>query len=217
MSQYDQKIHLWGRVSGILAIIAFASYPLLVSIYFNAWPYLGALGKGLLGVIPVFYTVGIIEAFTYAPMLGARGSYLSSVTRTTTTLQAPRAIIATKVAKVEPGTPEGEVISTIAIGISSIVTTVILFLGMLLLNTLAPILESPTLAPAFANILPALFGGLAVIFISRNWKIAVGPMVFMLILFIVMPSLADKVSLLVPVGAILAIVLSRFLYKKGKL
>ena len=108
MSQYDQKIHLWGRVSGILAIIAFASYPLLVSIYFNAWPYLGALGKGLLGVIPVFYTVGIIEAFTYAPMLGAGGSYLSFVTGNITNLKAPCAINAMKVAKVEPGTPEGE-------------------------------------------------------------------------------------------------------------
>ncbi len=122
-----------------------------------------------------------------------------------------------KVAKVEPGTPEGEAISTLAIGVSSIVTTIILFLGMLLLSSLAPILESPLLAPAFANILPALFGGLAVVFVSRNWKIAVGPMVLMLVLFIAQPGLASAVSLLVPVGAVFAIVLSRILYKKGKL
>ncbi|HZK29090.1 MAG TPA: hypothetical protein VFD19_02610 [Clostridia bacterium] len=217
MSQYELKIHRWGRISGILAIIVFASYPLLLSIYFNAWPYLDALGKGLLGVVPVFYTVGIIEAFTYAPMLGAGGSYLSFVTGNITNLKAPCAINAMKVAKVEPGTPEGDVISTLAIGISSIVTTVILFLGMILLNSLRPILESPTLAPAFANILPALFGGLAVVFISRNWKIAIGPMIFMLVLFVVQPGLANAVSLLVPVGAILAITLARILYKKGKL
>lgn len=217
MSMYEEKIHRWGRISGILAMVMFAAYPLLLSIYFNAWPYLGALGKGLLGVVPVFYTVGVIEAFTYGPMLGAGGSYLSFVTGNITNLKAPCAINAMKVAKVEPGTPEGEVISTLAIGISSIVTTLILFLGMVLLSQLAPILESPVLAPAFANILPALFGGLAVVFISRNWKIALGPMLFMLALFLVQPGLASAVSLLVPVGALIAIGLSRILYKKGRL
>ncbi|HHX30199.1 MAG TPA: hypothetical protein GX720_03115 [Clostridiaceae bacterium] len=215
MSLYEQKIHRWGRISGILALIMFTAYPLLLSIYFKAWPYLGALGKGLLGVIPIFYTVGVIEAFTYGPMLGAGGSYLSFVTGNITNLKAPCAINAMKVAKAEPGTPEGEVISTLAIGISSIVTTLILFLGMVLLSSIAPILESPTLAPAFANILPALFGGLAVVFVSRNWKIAVGPMAFMLILFIVQPGLASAVSLLVPVGAVFAIGVSRVLYKRG--
>lgn len=217
MSQYEKNIHRWGRVSGVLAFIMFTAYPLLLSIYFNAWPYLDALAKGLLGVVPIFYTVGVIEAFTYGPMLGAGGSYLSFVTGNITNLKAPCAINAMKVAKVEPGTAEGEAISTLAIGVSSIVTTIILFLGMLLLSSLAPILESPLLAPAFANILPALFGGLAVVFVSRNWKIAVGPMVLMLVLFIVQPGLAGAVSLLVPVGAVFAIVLSRILYKKGKL
>ncbi|MFA5585118.1 MAG: hypothetical protein WDA02_01020 [Saccharofermentanales bacterium] len=217
MSHYEQKIHRWGRISGLLAILMFTLYPLLLSIYFKAWPYLGALGKGLLGVVPVFYTIGIIEAFTYGPMLGAGGSYLSFVTGNITNLKAPCAINAMKVAKVEPGTAEGEVISTLAIGISSIVTTIILFLGMLLLSNLSPVLESPLLAPAFANILPALFGGLAVVFISRNWKIALGPMLFMLVLFLVQPGLAEAVSLLVPVGAVIALVLSRILYKRGRL
>jgi len=217
MSMYEQKIHRWGRISGILAMVMFIAYPLLMSLYFNAWPYLGALGKGLIGVVPIFYTVGIIEALTYGPMLGAGGSYLGFVTGNITNLKAPCAINAMKVAKAEPGTPEGEVVSTLAIGVSSIVTTIILFIGMVLLSSLAPILESPVLKPAFDNILPALFGGLAVVFISRNWKIAIGPMLFMLALFIVQPGLADAVSMLVPVGAVIAILISRLLYKKGKL
>ena len=120
MSMYEQKIHRWGRISGILAIVMFIAYPLLMSLYFNAWPYLGALGKGLIGVVPIFYTVGIIEALTYGPMLGAGGSYLGFVTGNITNLKAPCAINAMKVAKADPGTPEGEVVSTLAIGISSI-------------------------------------------------------------------------------------------------
>jgi len=46
---------------------------------------------------------------------------------------------------------------------------------VILLSQLQPILESELLAPAFDNILPALFGALAVVFISKNWKIAMAP------------------------------------------
>ena len=119
-------------------------------------------------------------------------------------------------AKVKPGSEEGEVISTIAIATTSIVTTIILALGVLLFAQLTPVLESSVLKPAFKMILPALFGGLGVVYISKNWKIAVAPLLFMIVLFLIVPSLASSVSVLVPVGALVAIGVARILYKKGK-
>ena len=71
------------------------------------------------------------------------------------------------------------------------------------------------LEPAFDNILPALFGGLGVVYISKNWKIAVAPLAFMVVLFLLVPSLASSVGVLVPVGALVCIGVSRILYKKG--
>ena len=71
--------------------------------------------------------------------------------------------------------------------------------------------------PAFDNILPALFGGLAVVYVSKNWKIAIAPLVFMVVLFLLVPSLSGSVGVLVPVGALIAIGSARVLYKKGKL
>ena len=120
-------------------------------------------------------------------------------------------------ANVEATSEEGEVISTIAIATSAIVTTLIIALGVLMLGYLQPVLESPVLTPAFDNILPALFGGLGVVYISKNWKIAIAPLVFMIVLFLLVPSLAGSVGVLVPVGALVAIGVSRILYKKGKL
>ena len=137
------------------------------------------------------------------------------VTGNLTNLKVPCALSAMEVAKVKPGTEEGELISTISIAVSSIVTTLIIFVGVLLLSQLQPVLESEALAPAFANILPSLFGALAVVFISKNWKIALAPLILMLALFISVPSLANSVSVLVPVGAIIAIAAARILYKKG--
>ena len=115
------------------------------------------------------------------------------------------------------GTEEGEVISTIAIASSTITTTVIITIGVLLLSQLTPILHSPVLKPAFDHILPALFGGLGVVYISKDWKIAIAPVCFMVILFLLVPSLASSVGVLVPVGALISLGVARILYKKGKL
>jgi hypothetical protein len=118
-------------------------------------------------------------------------------------------------AGVKPGTEEGEGISTIAIATCSIVTTLVLVLGVCVLAMIAPILNSSVLKPAFDNILPALFGGLAVVYVSKNWKLSIAPLVFMVALFVAVPSLAGSVGVLVPVGVLIALGAARIMSKKG--
>ncbi len=214
---YQDSIHTAGRIWMLTALVLLVLVPTFICIHYKAWPGFGPVFKGLLGVAPIFWTVGTIEVFTYAPMLGAGGSYLGFVTGNLTNLKVPCALNAMRSAGVEPGSEEGEVLSTLAIAVSSLVTTVIIILGVCMLGALRPVLESPVLAPAFANILPALFGGLAVVYVSKDWKIALAPLIFMVVLFLCVPSLSSSVGVLVPVGALLAIGVARILYKKGKL
>ena len=95
---------------------------------------------------------------------------------------------------------------------------VIIIIGVILIVPLTPVLEAPVLEPAFAQMLPALFGGLGVAFVSRNWKIAVAPVVLMLVLFIFVPALnAGTVGIMVPVSVLFTIAVSRLLYKRGVL
>ena len=109
-------------------------------------------------------------------------------------------------------------VSTIAIAVSSIVTTLIIIVGVVLIVPLTPVLQAPILQPAFDQILPALFGGLGVAFVSKNWKIAVAPIVLMLILFIFVPALnSGTVGIMVPVSALFTIGVARVLYKRGAL
>ncbi len=215
MKTYNDSIHFWGRIWTATAIFMLLMAPAAICLYYNAWPEGQYVLKGLVAVAPIYWTVGIIEVLTYAPMLGTGGTYLSFITGNLTSLKVPCALNAMEAAKVQANTDEGEVISTIAIATSSIVTTLIIAAGVLLLGYLQPILESPVLAPAFDNILPALFGGLGVVYISKNPKIAIAPLCFMVVLFLLVPSLASSVGVLVPVGALLAIAVSRVLYKKG--
>ncbi|MBR6628256.1 MAG: hypothetical protein IKL04_09865 [Lachnospiraceae bacterium] len=215
MSEYMKKTDLYGKIWIWSAVVVILFVPVAVCLYYNAWPQGTAVLKGLLGVAPIYWTVGVIEVITYTPMLGTGGTYLAFVTGNLTSLKAPSALNAMENAEVKPGTEEGEVVSTIAIATSSIVTTLVLALGVCGLALIAPVLDSPALAPAFDNILPALFGGLAVVYVSKNWKIALAPLIFMVILFLAVPSLAGSVGVLVPVGVLIALGAARIMYKKG--
>ncbi len=212
---YNALTHTYGRIWMVTALVMMLMVPVSMCIYFGAWPDFLSVLKGLLGVAPVYWTVCTIEVFTYAPMLGSGGTYLAFVTGNITNLKAPAAINAMEAAEVKPGSEEGEIISTIAIASTSIVTTVILALGVLLFAQLSPILSSPALAPAFKMVLPALFGGLGVVYVAKNWKLAVTPLVVMIAVFLIVPSLASSVSVLVPVGALISIGAARILYKKN--
>ena len=215
---YMESVHRSGRIWGIIVAIVLLSFPLVLSAVFNTMPNLKILAKGVLATAPMYWAVGIIEIFTYVPMLGAGGTYLSFVTGNISNLKLPCAIDAMERAGVKASDEEGEVISTIAIAVSSIVTTLIIIIGVVCIVPLTPVLESPVLEPAFDMILPALFGGLAVVFISKNLKLSIAPIALMLILFIFVPALdASTVGIMVPVGVVCTVAFARILYKKGVL
>ena len=215
---YMDSVHHYGRIWGIIVGVVLLLFPIALSLIFGVLPNWSVLLKGVIATAPMYWAVGIVEIFTYVPMLGAGGTYLSFITGNISNLKLPCAIDAMERAGVKASDEEGEVISTIAIAASSIVTTLIIILGVICIVPLTPVLEAPILAPAFDMILPALFGGLAVVFISKNLKLSIAPVILMLVLFIFIPALnAGTVGIMVPVGVIVTVIYARILYKKGAL
>lgn len=213
---YMDSVHRWGRIWGLSLMLLILAYPITVSLIFHAQVNWAAFVKGFIAIGPMYWAVGIVEIFTYVPMLGAGGSYLSFVTGNISNLKLPCALDAMERAGVKSNSEEGEIISTIAIAVSSIVTTLIIIVGVVLIVPLTPLLSSPVLAPAFSQLLPALFGGLAVVFISKNVRLSIAPVILMLVLFIFVPALnASTVGIMVPVGVIFSLAVARILYKKG--
>ena len=213
---YMDSVHRDGTAWNLVIMVMLMAFPVAVGMIFSAWPDWEGFAKGLIATAPMYWAVGIVEVITFIPMLGAGGSYLSFVTGNISNLKLPCAINALENANVDVKSEEGEIVSTIAIAVSSIVTTVIIILGVILIAPLKPFMESETLKPAFDQLLPALFGALGVALVSKNWKIAVAPVILMLILFIFVPALdSSMVGIMVPVGVVFTILFSRFLYKKG--
>ena len=215
---YIDSVHRDGRIWNIGVMLLLMAFPIAVALIWGATPDWNGLIMGLIATAPMYWAVGIIETITYVPMLGAGGSYLSFVTGNISNLKLPCALNALEQNEVSANSEEGEVISTIAIATSSIVTTLIIIIGVILIVPLTPILAAEELQPAFDQILPALFGGLGVAFVSKNWKLAVAPVVLMLILFIFVPALnSGTVGIMVPVSALFTIAVGRIMYKKGML
>ena len=131
-------------------------------------------------------------------------------------MKIPCAMNARDMVDAKSGTPENEIISTISIATSSLVTILVLALGVLLLVPLQPILQNPVLQPAFENVVPALFGAMAYKYYRGNMKIALFPLVIMSVLFVLLPSLIGSTSfMIIPSGAI-AIGVAYLIYKKGR-
>ena len=215
---YMDSVHRDGRVWNLSMMVLLFLFPVAVAVIYQAMPDWQGFLMGIIATAPMYWAVAVVETFTYVPMLGAGGSYLSFVTGNISNLKLPVALNALEQADVKVNSEEGEIISTIAIAVSSIVTTLIIILGVLLITPLTPVLNAPVLEPAFAQILPALFGGLGVVFISKNWKISVAPIILMLVLFIAVPALnAGTVGIMVPVGGLFTLAVSRIMYKKNLL
>ena len=215
---YMDSVHRDGRIWSFSIMALMLLYPVAICLMFNVLPDGKGLLMGLVATAPMYWAVGIVETFTYIPMLGAGGSYISFITGNISNLKLPCAISAMEQMDVKANSEEGEVVSTIAIAVSSIVTTLIIILGVVLIVPLSPVLNAPVLAPAFAQILPALFGCLGVVFISRYWKIALVPLFLMTVLFIFVPALGSgEVGIMAPISVLLTVGLSRLMYKKNML
>ena len=215
---YIDSVHRDGRIWNLSVMVLLLAFPVAVALFFQVMPDWVALLSGLIATAPLYWVVGVIETITFVPMLGAGGSYLSFVTGNITNLKMPCALNALDQNGVSANSEEGEVISTIAIATSSIVTTIIILIGVICIVPLTPVLEAPVLEPAFQQILPALFGGLGVAFVSKNWKTSIAPILLMLILFIFIPALDEgTVGIMVPVSALFTIAVARIMYKRGML
>ena len=211
---YLSATHKLGRWLTVLVLILLLAAPFAIGLFLGAMPNLGAAAKAFLGVGLVYLVSGIVEYLIYVPMLGAGGGYLAFITGNLINMKIPCAINARDIVGVRSGTPENEIISTLSIATSSLVTILVLAVGVLLLIPLQPVLQSPTLQPAFENVVPALFGAMACKYYRMNRTVALIVLAFMSLLFIFVPSLIGSTSMMVIPSGALAIVLAYLAFRK---
>jgi len=219
INEFSERTHRIGRIWTAAAMGLILLVPLLFCLIYGVLPEWNAFAAGAIGIVPMFWAIGLIEIFNYSPMLGSGGTYLAFVTGNLANMKVPAAKVAMDKAGVSVTSDEGEVLSTIAVAVSSIVTTLVLIIGLLLVIPISNWIKGDELLRSVFDlsngyVIPALFGALGVVFISKSWKLAIAPVVLMILLFLFVPATYGIASIFIPLMSVLAVLLARLMYKK---
>lgn len=217
LEEFNAGLHRLGRAMLIISVVLLVGVPFAMGAVFGVMPDLQGFLIGFAKVGIIYIPVAIVEFLVYTPMLGTGGSYLTFITGNVTNMKIPCAMNARDIAKTKVGTPENEIISTISVATSAIVTTLVIVAGVVLLIPLRPVLENPVLVPAFDNVVPALFGALGLKYFAKSPKIAVIPVAVMTLLCVLVPAAISQTSLLIIPSGAMALAIGYVLFKKGKL
>lgn len=218
--KFHDEINNLGRLTSLIALLAMFMVPLGTAFYFGINLNIGEALAASASLIAIFLPMAVAENLSYYPILGAGGMYLSSITGNILNMKLPVVVAGQKIVGVEPGTDEGDVVAIICVGISSLVTITILFLGLFLIGTwLVPILSHPILKPGFDNITPALLGAITVPQLLNQKKLAVTPLLIALSLFFILgpAGFASYQSYILLTVMALSVGVAYLLYQRGKI
>ncbi len=212
---YIDRTHMWGRIFSVTALCVLIAVPTLICLHYNVWPSANQVFSGLWKVLIIFWPTAVLEIVVFSPMLGTGATYLSFVTGNISNLKLPCVLNSRELAKTKPGTEADEVISTIAVATSAITTTVILAIGVI---ALAPFLSKITapgsfFAPAFNQVLPALFGALGAGYFAKHWRISFVPILTSVVALIFDGNLGT--GTLIPICVVVSILGAYLMYLSG--
>ena len=211
-------MHTIGRIWNTIGILLIIAVPIVACIHLKVSPNWAIFADGgIITLIIINLGSGISEPVIYAPMLGTNGEYLAFITGNLSNLKVPCALSCFDAENAKSNTDEGDIIATVSTAVSSIVTILVIIIGVILIaaTPLADLLAKPAAQKAADYLLPALFGALAVVYVSRNPKIAFPPVILMVALCIAIPKIESIISILVPFVAIFTVGVARIMYKKG--
>ncbi|MDR3293308.1 MAG: hypothetical protein LBT20_04295 [Clostridiales bacterium] len=220
MDAYERGVHRYGRIWIIICESLFVAAPLLIAWKLGVTPNAGAFFSAFAIIAVLNWSAAIAEFFMYTPLIGPSATYLAFITGNISNLKLPCAINTQDVVGVKRGTKEAEIISTIAVASSSLVTLSIMSVGVVFLALFAApmqaFFENPAVKPVFDCILPSLFGALGYSYIVKKPKLGIVPLIFVAVVFVAFPTFANKgsVAIMILVTAVVSLVSAFFISKK---
>lgn len=216
MDKINKSNHILGKIALGTSLAVIFAVPIIMCIVLQTSPDFNLLGSALSNsAIIIFFLSGVIEVITYSPLLGTSGTYLGFITGNLVNLKVPCAVNARELAGVKHGSAEGEIVSTISVATSTIVTTVIIALGVVFFATLESqfnILQNETLTPAFGSAFTALFAALGYKYFSKDPILLPIPFALALILAL---ALNLGSGIILPICMIPSALFAFYIYKKG--
>lgn len=191
--EFVKQIIFWGRFTSLAAWICSFLPPLYLAVVYGIMPEVTSIVKAFSMIASVMLVSWIVEPIAYFPIVGITGTYMSWLAGNISNMRVPVSALSQTAAGVEEGTPEGDIISTLGIGVSVIVNLIVLvlavFFGQQVISSLPADIQV-----AFKFILPAVFGAILANFALRDYMLGLFALVMSFVLttlqmpsFIVLP------------------------------
>ena len=130
-------------------------------------------------------------------------------------IRLPAVNMAQEIAKVEPGTEEGEVISMLGVSVSVFVSVSMVTIFTLAGTMLIPLLPA-FITGSFNYILPALFGAVYINLAKKNMKMGLGTLAVALIVLYINNFVGIKGALINLLVVIMGMIVARCVYVMEK-
>lgn len=196
---YNLKSHIIGKIWMALAMLIFFAVPTTICLYFGVKPDMTVMGSWAV-IVPflINFFSGVFEPIIYSPMLGINSAYLAFITGNLSNLKIPCVVKAQEICGTKLGSKENEVVSTLSVATSTLVTTVIIAVFVLILavsNMETAINNTPWIKPAFACVVYALFGSLGGKYVVKNIKLAALPLAIIVAFSLILGFAAPKLGI----------------------
>jgi len=215
---FNEKIHRVGRISTAIVLMLFIAIPVGITMYSGVEVNYGMILSSTLPLAVMMGVAGAVEKMSMTPIMGPGAVYVSSSTGNVSNMKFPAAINAMTITGHPQGSEKGEAVALVAVCASALVTTFIVFLGIIFLAPLVePLLSNPYVTPAFDNMFPALLGAMATPFIVKSPKLAVTPILASCIAAFVLGSkFALLKGFLLPVFILLSVGAAYIFYRSDE-
>lgn len=173
----------WGKFSCWIAIVIVFLPAVALMLFYGARPSISSIISAMITMLSTYAVWYIVDPLTLFPILGTPGMYMTYVSGNSKEIRAPAALQALDAAGVEVGTPEGTIISSIAIAISTFVSLAVMTCVAIGGNVILEVLPEPVIT-SLKYLLPSMFGCLAVKQVIINPKLAMVGLPLALITFL---------------------------------
>jgi len=212
---FFRPVERTGKYTVLVAVVCLFIPGLYLRIFYGLFPPFHALVKALIGIWSFAIVFSVVEPIIYFSLIGFGGTYMSFLSGNLVNLRLPISITAQQVVGTKEGSPEAEIVSTLGVAGSLIACQLVLTVGVVLFMPFLGKLNAPgtSFAAALAHVLPALLGALGGMFIFKDAKLGIVPVVLGIIIAFRFRTIPTSYAILPLV--IVSVLAARVMYKKG--
>ena len=210
-AEYFPTAHRIGLITSLIHVVIFFLPPLYLMVFYGLPADWGKILQGAAATWSFSMPLWFIEPVSYFLVLGVCGTYISFLAGNISNFRLPVSAVAQEVAQVQEGSPEGEIISTLAIAATQVMITVSALTGAIFVSAIVSLLPLSVVA-AFDWLLPSIWGAIVVQFGLRNWRYAVVAVIASIVVVIYsgLPSWSHT-----PILVVLMVALALFTHNRG--